>query len=139
MTKINEVYDFLTRKYSVNEPIFLSEISIPGIQAAVMRQQLKKLTEDGRVKRFDTGIYFLPGKSIFRSGTTLSVEEVIRKKYLMNGTERCGYLSGIRFANQLGITTQVSSVYEIYTNKATKDYRETRMANIKVILRKPFI
>ena len=57
----------------------------------------------------------------------------------MNGTERCGYLSGIRFANQLGITTQVSSVYEIYTNKATKDYRETRMANIKVILRKPYV
>lgn len=139
MSKINEVYDFLISKYDVNEPIFLSEISIPGMEAAVMRQQLKKLKEDGRVKRFDTGIYFLPRKSIFRSGSTLSVDEVIRRKYLMNGTERCGYLSGMRFANQLGLTTQVASVYEIYTNKATKDYRETRMANIKVILRKPYV
>ena len=39
MSKINEVYDFLISKYDVNEPIFLSEISIPGMEAAVMRQQ----------------------------------------------------------------------------------------------------
>ena len=50
MTKINEVYDFLTRKYSVNEPIFLSEISIPGMQAAVMRQQLKNLRKIAGLK-----------------------------------------------------------------------------------------
>ncbi|WP_044975499.1 hypothetical protein [Ruminococcus sp. HUN007] len=139
MTKIDEVYEYLTGIYKPDEPIFLSEISIPDMDAAVMRQQLKKLTLDGRIKRFDTGIYFIPRKSIFKSGSTLSLDAVIRKKYLMNGTERCGYMSGMWFANQLGLTTQVSAVYEIYTNKATKDYRETNVANIKVILRKPYV
>ncbi len=139
MAKIDEVYEFLTGKYSADEPIFLSEVIIPGMEAAVIRQQIKKLTADGRLKRFDTGIYFIPRKSIFRSGSMLSVDEVIRRKYLMNGADRCGYMSGMRFANQLGLTTQVASVYEIYTNKATRDYRETRMANLKVILRKPYV
>ena len=99
---------------------------------------MKKLTEDGRLKRFDTGIYYIPKKSIFRSGSVLSVDEVIRKKYLVDGVNRCGYLGGILFANQLGLTTQVPGVYEVYTNKATTEYRETKLANLRVILRKPY-
>lgn len=48
---------------------------------------MKKLTESGQLKRFDTGIYYIPKKSMFRSGSTLSVDEVIRRKYLADGGE----------------------------------------------------
>lgn len=139
MSRINSVYDFLINKYVANEPIFLAEVEIPGKTAATIRQQFKKLTEDGRLKRFDTGIYYLPQKSMFRSGSTLSVNDVIRRKYLMDGDSRCGYLGGILFANQLGLTTQVPGVYEVYSNKATTDYRETQLASIRIILRKPYV
>ena len=68
MAQIDEVYSYLQENYSQNEPIFLSELIIPGIKPVSLRQQLKKLTEDGRLKRFDTGIYYLPKKSMFRLG-----------------------------------------------------------------------
>ena len=139
MTKADAVYQYLTSQFAANVPIFLSEIRISGMADAVMRQQLKKLTTDGRLKRFDTGIYYLPQKSLFRSGSALSVDDVIRKKYLLDGNARCGYLGGILFANQLGITTQVPGAYEVYTNRATTDYRETKLANLRVILRKPYV
>ena len=139
MAQIDTVYEYLRQNYSENEPIFLSDICVPGMKGVSVRQQLKKLTEDGRLKRFDTGIYFLPKKSIFRSGSTLSIEEVIKKKYLMDGRERCGYVGGMLFANQIGITTQVPMVYEVYTNKATTEYRETKLANLRVILKKPYV
>ena len=116
----------------------LAELDIPDMKPVSVRQQMKKLTEDGRLKRFDTGIYYIPKKSMFRSGSVLSVDEVIRKKYLVDGVNRCGYLGGILFANQLGLTTQVPGVYEVYTNKATTEYRETKLANLRVILRKPY-
>lgn len=116
----------------------MSELNIPGMKAVSVRQQLKKLTESGRLKRFDTGIYYIPKKSMFRSGSTLSVDEVIRRKYLTDGENCCGYVGGILFANQLGMTTQVPRAYEIYTNKATTEYRETKLANLRVILRKPY-
>lgn len=138
MALTDEVYSYLNENYDQNEPIFLAELNIPGIKPVSVRQQLKNLKEDGRLKRFDTGIYYLPKKSIFRSGSALSVDEVIRRKYLMDGTDRCGYLSGMMFANQLGLTTQVPMVYEVYTNKATTDYRETQLANLRVITRKPY-
>ena len=125
MALFDEVYNYIENNYKANEPIFLSELNISGIKAVSVRQQMKKLTEDGRLKRFDTGIYYIPKKSMFRSGSVLSVN-------------RCGYLGGILFANQLGLTTQVPGVYEVYTNKATTEYRETKLANLRVILRKPY-
>ena len=139
MAQIDIVYEYLRQNYADNEPIFLSDIIIPDMKAVSIRQQIKKLTVDGRLKRFDTGIYYFPKKSMFRSGSMLSVEEVIKKKYLMEGTKRCGYLGGMLFANQLGITTQVPMVYEIYTNKATTEYRETQLANRRIIIKKPYV
>ena len=138
MVLMNDVYRYIENNYQLNEPIFLSELNIPGMKAVSVRQQLKKLTESGRLKRFDTGIYYIPKKSMFRSGSTLSVDEVIRRKYLTDGENCCGYVGGILFANQLVMTTQVPRAYEIYTNKATTEYRETKLANLRVILRKPY-
>ena len=117
MALMNDVYSYIESNYQPNEPIFLSELSIPGMKAVSVRQQMKKLTESGQLKRFDTGIYYIPKKSMFRSGSTLSVDEVIRRKYLADGGNCCGYVGGILFANQLGLTTQVPGAYEIYTNE----------------------
>ena len=139
MAQIDEVYGYLLENYGQNEPIFLSELSISGMKPVSLRQQLKKLTEDGRLKRFDAGIYYLPKKSMFRFGSMLSPDDVIRKKYLMEGNSRCGYVSGMMFANQLGLTTQVPMAYEVYTNKATTDYRDTTLGNLRVIIRRPYV
>ena len=138
MALMNDVYSYIENNYQPNEPIFLSELNIPGMKAVSVRQQMKKLTESGQLKHFDTGIYYIPKKSMFRSGSSLSVDEVIRRKYLADGGNCCGYVGGILFANQLGLTTQVPGVYEIYTNKATTEYRETQLASLRVILRKPY-
>ena len=139
MAQIDNVYSYLTENYGLNEPIFLSELNIPDMKPVSLRQQIKKLTEDGRLKRFDTGIYYLPKKSMFRFGSMLSPDDVIRKKYLVVDGCRCGYLSGMMFANQLGITTQVPVVYEVYTNKATTDYRDTTIGSQRVIIRRPYV
>lgn len=133
------LYEYLLSNFQENTPIFLAEIRLPGMKDVTIRQQLKKLTESGKIGHFDTGIYFIPKKSIFRSGSTLSVDEVIQKKYLTDAGARCGYIGGILFANWLGLTTQVPTVYEVYTNKATTDYRETRLANFRVVLRRPCV
>ncbi len=42
-------------------------------------------------------------------------------------------------ANQLGLTTQVPMVFEVITNKATTAYRETRLGNYRVIVKRPSV
>ena len=54
------LYQYLTENYKENEPFFLSDIQIEGMTGNNIRQQLKKLTDAEKVKRFDKGIYYLP-------------------------------------------------------------------------------
>lgn len=131
------LFEYLRETYGENEPIFVSDIEYNGMSDNYIRQQVKKLTDAGLLKRYDTGIYFIPKKSIFKSGTQLSMNRVIERKYLQDKNERCGYVSGVAFANQLGITTQVSMICEVVTNKATNDRREITLANSRVIIRRP--
>ena len=131
------LYNFLYENFGENEPILISEIKIDGMSDANLRQQIKKLTDAGKLKRYDAGIYFIPKQTMFKTGSMISRDAVIEKKYLKDGDITCGYISGLMFANQIGLTTQVPAVYEIVTNRATSDYREAVLASIKVILRKP--
>lgn len=134
---ILSLYEYLIENYNENEPIFVSEIQVENMTDVNIRQQMKKLADGRKIKRFDAGIYFIPKKSAFRSESQLSLYKVIEQKYMQNKEERYGYISGVMLANQMGLTTQVPMVYEVVTNKATKDYRETMLAKTRVIIRKP--
>lgn len=132
------LYGYLQASYKPNEPIFLSNLEIEGMSKENLRQQMKKLTDAGVIKRFDKGVYFLPKKSIFKSGSELSPDKVLEYKYFLDKDgKRCGYISGPVFANQMGLTTQVPMVYVVVSNKATNGYRETSLAKTRVIVRKP--
>ena len=134
------LYEYLKYKYQPNEPIFLSNLSIEGMSYNNLRQQIKKLVDGGLLVRYDTGIYFIPEVTIFKSGSQLSFNRVVKEKYLLDESrEQCGYISGVYFANAVGLTTQVPMKYDIVTNKATKDYREVKLAQSTIIVRKPKI
>ena len=133
------LYEYIKKIYGLNEPIFVSDLADCGMTMARIRNEVKKLVDDGKLRRFDTGIYYLPKKTIFNTYAAPSREIVIKKKYIQDKDDNFGYLSGVGLANQLGLTTQVPAVYEIVSNKATKDYREVIIGNAKVILRKPRI
>lgn len=130
-------YDYLLQNFGKNEPIFVSEIRYGGMTENNIRQQILYCVSSGKLRRYDTGIYYIPEESIFKSGRPLSQNSVIEKKYLFSDNERFGYISGINFANMIGITSQVPASCEVVTNKASKEYRETSLASIKIILRKP--
>lgn len=134
------LYEYLKYKYQHNEPIFLSNLNIEGMSYNNLRQQIKKLVDSRLLVRYDAGIYFIPEPTIFKSGSQLSFNRVVKEKYLLNESkEQCGYISGVYFANAVGLTTQVPMKYDIVTNKATKDYREVKLAQFTIIVRKPKI
>lgn len=131
------LYDYLMENYGENTPIFVSELDIEGLNESTLRVQIKKMTDAGMLKRFDTGIYFIPKKTIFKSSSTISVMQVIEKKYLKNKDKVFGYLSGYMLVNMAGLTTQVPVVYEVVSNNATTDYRKIMINKTRVIVKRP--
>ena len=57
------LYDYLIENYGENTPIFVSELNIEGLNESTLQVQIKKLTDAEKLKRFDTGVYFIPKKS----------------------------------------------------------------------------
>ncbi len=132
-----ELYRYLSEKYGVSEPILISDIRVEGMSDANLRQQIKKLTDEGKLKRYSTGVYYIPEKTDFGFEAVIPMEIVIERKYVRNNSGIFGYISGLMFANEVGVTSQVPAVFEVVTNRATSDYRETSLIRKKVILRKP--
>ena len=137
--EVNAVCKRLRERYADNEPIFKSEISVLIKDETLGKRAIRILVNEGSLKRYDRGIYYFPRKSIFRSGSTLNIYDVIKKKYLLNNNKRCGYVSGLLLANQLGLTTQLPSVYEVYSNMATTSSRNSTIAGFRIILRRPCV
>lgn len=132
------LYGYLCANYTPNEPIFISDIKLPDMAPNNIRQQFKVLCDSGRIKRYDTGIYYIPKKSRLKNSCTLSPSLVAQYKFISKDNNIIdGYYSGYTFANQLGISTQVPQVMEISTNGATTRHREIEIRGQRIILRKP--
>lgn len=130
------LYEYLKSNYLENEPIFVSDIKLP-VSDVNLRRMFKELSDTGKIERFDKGIYYLPKKSLLKGGVPLSVDTVIRSKYVVRKEEVEGYYSGYTFANQLGLTSQVPYLLEIVSNHASARFREIEMKGRRVVLRKP--
>ncbi|MDO4197811.1 MAG: DUF6088 family protein [Erysipelotrichaceae bacterium] len=128
--------EYIRENYKENEPIFTSDINLP-VSETNKRQMFKVLYDNGKIERFDNGIYYLKGKSGLKNADTVSVSDVTRYKYIYRNKEVFGYYSGYTFANQLGLSTQVPSSIEIVSNLASANYRELNIRKQKIILRKP--
>lgn len=133
------LYEYIKANYAPNEPILSDELQKYPYKSTSLRQELKSLTDKGLLRRYDRGIYYLPKMTIFNIEAVPSRNSIIEKKYLKQDNENIGYVSGLGLANQLGLTSQVASVVEIVTNKATKEYKELSIGNVTVIMRKPKI
>lgn len=129
--------DYLLNKYGTNKPILTEELVIPEISYDNLRKQLSRYNSQGIIEKYSQGVYYIPKETILGK-STLSINDVIYRKYISDDNEIYGYFSGLSFYNKLGITTQVPFVYEIVTNKEKSRVRKITLKNKKIILRKPY-
>ena len=61
------LYDYIKVHYKEAEPIFFSDLEREDITKSALNQQLKKLCEKGLLHKFDTGVYFIPKKTLLNS------------------------------------------------------------------------
>lgn len=133
------IKDYLIENYGYNKPIFLNELSIEGMSKNALRQAIKRLNKSGFLKRYDNGIYYIPKSIGVLSTSYLDPLKVVAYKYIENEKDKYGYVTGLAFANQLGLSTQMPSVIEIVSNNEATRGRIVTIGNQKVKVEKPNI
>ena len=129
------LFDYLIEKFGENEPIFFSDISYEKYSEIWLKKELSKLCEQGRIIRYEPGIYYIPVKTPFGT-SVLNPNKIIEKKYLANNGARIGFYTGITALQQAGLSTQMSNIPEIQTNNENSKLRRITVGNQEVILRK---
>lgn len=129
------LWGYISENYNPGEPIIASDIEI-GMSEANRRQQFKILTDNGKIKRFGNGVYYIPKKSRLGGEVSLPPEVVIERKYILRNGKTQGYYSGYIFANQIGISTQMPFVSEIVTNEMGNPMKKIDLNGRKFVLRK---
>ncbi len=133
------VLEYLKEYYGPGEPIFAGNIDIPNMSAEDLRYHLKKLTDEGKIRRFDAGIYYFPKSGILDQEMPLGVDDVVIHKYINRKGKRVGYYSGHTFANRIGLSTQVPFVEEITSNYAPAPVRKLIIHGRRFIIRRPIV
>jgi len=129
------VYDYIIENYKNGEPIFLSEL--PGDSKDYLRQEMKKLVDDGKLKRLYNGVYYLSYVTILGTNGKVSIDKYIEKKYLSLDGKAIGYITGLQLVNKYGFTTQNPSCYEICSNEATTKQRKQEIDGNTIVVYKP--
>lgn len=127
----------LRNKFGVNQPIFTSEILEEMSEYSRPRvfQLLKKAEQEETLIKFDRGIYYIPTET--RYGKSLiSVEQVIRKKYISDKDNVFGIYGGLQMQQSFMLTYQIPTTIEVVTNNETMWVREMKLKNRNIILRK---
>ena len=127
---------YLIENYGYNEPIFLGDLTIEGLSENAVRQSVKRLVANGFLERYDNGIYYIPKQEGLLEKSYLDPFLVIMRKYVNNKSETYGYVTGMSFANQLGLTTQMPSVIEIVTNREATNGRMITVGNQKIRIKR---
>ena len=120
------LYDYIITNYQKDEPIFLAEL--PGKSRESVRQEMKKLTDEGKIERLYNGVYYRSYKTILGTKGKVSVDKFIQKRYLEANGEIFGYITGIQLANMYGFTTQNLTFRKLitrYLRKAKTNGRRT--------------
>ena len=120
------LYEYLKEKHGENEPIYIEEIRFESYSRPWIFKELKKLVDNGKIKRFDTGIYYFPTKTFF-GDSILNPREIVNRRFLSDGKNVYGYIAGRSLLNMIGLSTQVPNLIELVTNNES-----TRVRNIKI-------
>lgn len=128
------LFEYLKEHYQDGEPIFTEDIHIKGMNRPNLIQQLKTLTDSGKIMRYEKGIYYIPRRTRFLSGP--SPETVAQYKYISRGARTDGYYSGNTFANMIGISLQIPMKKEIVSNNIAAVIREVTFGKQTFIVRR---
>ena len=131
------LYDYIVANYEKDEPIFLSEL--PGQSEESIRQEMKRLTDEGNVEKLYNDVYHFSHTTILGTKGKVSVDKFVRKRFLEANGETTGYITGLQLANMYGFTTQNPSCYEVCSNEASDKEEKIYIDGRQIIVYKPVV
>ena len=125
----------IANQFNFDEPILVEDIirMFPDRSRQWVDKALKTMVDSRALKRYSTGVYYIPRKTMF-GDSLLDSDRVVTKKYIESNGKVYGYVSGTALLNSIGLTTQVPNMIIIVTNKESSRGRKVKIGKQEVYL-----
>lgn len=127
------VLEQLKKEYSPCELILLRRVHFQELGYNNLRQIFKRLVDEGHIRRYENGVYFLPD-----SNRLPDFGQVIKQLYISDGREVFGYEGAGSLAFGIGLANRQPGIPVIVTNKETSRGRYRRLKENTVYIKKPY-
>lgn len=127
----------LKNRFGYNVPIFTNEILelFSQYTRAYVFRMINAAEERDELLQLDTGVYYLPEMTPF-GPSVITASEVAKKKYIQDDSEVYGIYSGLTLKNEFSLTTQITNIPEIISNRASSRCRKVTIDGMEFVLRK---
>jgi len=128
----------LKKKFQPDTPIFINEILIlfPNYSRTYIYRLIKIEESKKKLAKYSRGVYYIPTKTRWGM-STINTQIIFMKKYVTNGKDYYGAVTGLTVLNGLGVSTQVPNIREYVSNNETSKKRTHKINNTEVIVKKP--
>lgn len=133
------LYEYIKKHYKETEPIFFCDIPQFNKPKPEISRELRILVEEGKICKYDTGIYYLPKQTVLKNPIGPSADVVASYKYIAREGRVEGYYGGNSLANKFGISTQVPRKPEIVSNNVAAKVKEINIGKTVYIVRRPVV
>ena len=133
------LYEYLIKNYKETEPIFFSDIPLMDKPKPEISRELRILCEEGKICKYDKGIYYIPKKTVLKNPIGPSADVVASYKYISRRGRVDGYYAGNSLANRFGISTQVPRKPEIVSNYMAAKIKEITIGKMVYVVRRPVV
>ena len=126
----------LKNAFDERQPILKEELqSVLKINNPnTLNQTIAYLVSFGMINRYENGIYYIPSSNDKFAHLRPSLSDVVHKKYLDADQ---GIRTGTYLLYKYKLTSQVSSYYEVLSNKVSSSTRSKKLYGGKVIVSHP--
>jgi hypothetical protein len=118
--KISEYIKYLINRFPKGYVFTYGDFPDKVNQKEGVIKALNRLASSGKIVKLSKGKYYKPENSVF--GDLQPSQSQIVKDLLEENGKIAGYLTGYSIYNQLGLTTQVSSVIQIGKNQVRPNF-----------------
>lgn len=109
---------YLYQNYPTNTPIYVENLNFNNTKKSTIRNLLTRMYKEGKIDRYDAGIYYFPKKNALGK-SQLDDLELISDLYIENNGEVYGFPIKATLMEQWGILGQDKGQLHIATNNTS--------------------
>lgn len=109
----DKLLEYINNTFTQDDIIFFEDLNASGISHVNLKKSIQVLCKRGYLNNFEKGVYVYPDNNI-------TLDDVIKAKYLIRYGNHIGYLAGLSLAYELGLQTEKPERLDVITNKENK-------------------